>query len=494
MSPIFTKPRRTNDNELYRGQNKAGGFMLRSAVGPNTVAGGITGQYARMQPPRAMAGISNTNGPRMTTTPGGILSQSRAQPAVSPASGTVDSPRSIFMRNESARLRERADSLLPKTNLILGPGVPQDPNGNASQPAPRQAGIFTPQPVRPPTGPMATVTGLDNRDVRAGAVLRIMDQYNGNPGTAGRAQRADALEQTWERGGTPVIGKRGGLSAPVQDFGGVFQGPRGIDTGMRPGSPEAAAHQARMDQAGGTGIFGGRDRAAALERNRSAASRSAGGIFSRDRVAKQPTKRERLLNDAMALERAKNEGGIQAQEIAAGASRYNADRQAESEIYKADKVAEADGVRWDRETAAERRNAFLNVQEPVTKIGDDGLPYRESFDGEGRVVREQLIKSEDDAMNWRWAQARKVKIGQNIRREDAAAWAQTGKDAKGRDVVPVYDYREDRPRFITPKEYAQWTDPVYVETKNNGKARIDDIEDVPYFGAEFRKAIQSIQA
>lgn len=100
--------------------------------------------------------------------------------------------------------------------------------------------------------------------------LGLRDKYN--QAEAGGQDRADVLNEIWDRGGVPVIGN-GTKSAQRQDFRGVdgvmdsTARMRGIDTGMKVGSPDAEAHGAALAQHQGGGIYGGGDRIAHLQRN-----------------------------------------------------------------------------------------------------------------------------------------------------------------------------------------------------------------------------------
>lgn len=122
-------------------------------------------------------------------------------------------------------------------------------------------------------GPMSGIyrdrpTGAGQQKYLQGLGLR--DQYN--QAEAGGQGRADALNEIWDRGGVPVIGS-GQQRAQRQDFRGVdgvmdsTARMRGIDTGMKVGSPDAEAHGAALERHQGGDIYGGGDRMAHLQRN-----------------------------------------------------------------------------------------------------------------------------------------------------------------------------------------------------------------------------------
>lgn len=104
--------------------------------------------------------------------------------------------------------------------------------------------------------------------------LGLRQQYN--EAQPRSQKRAGVLNEIWDRGGVPVIGG-GTQRAPVQDFGGVngvmdsMAKMRGVDTGMKVGSPEAEAHGLALAKHRGGDVYGGGDRAAHLRRNRETA-------------------------------------------------------------------------------------------------------------------------------------------------------------------------------------------------------------------------------
>ena len=285
------------------------------------------------------------------------------------------------------------------------------------------------------SGPMGGIyvdQAMDPHELAMVRGLGLRGRYNAaEPRSAGRA---DVLEQIWDRGGVPGIG-RGGVGAPVQDFGGVSRGVRGVDTGMAVGSPEAEAHAEALEAAGGAGgIYGsptGAYRRLAPTRTRGSGGGGL-GMFTADRVTRQPTKAERALQGAMALESAKNAGQVEAARIGAEAEQYKADKGFDAERYKADKQAETEKIK------AEAAKQMQGVRRDRNGIyyGADGNPLPEEQQKAWtrrnlyvRGFRQSFGKQAGQFLN-------------NGNQPDAA-----------KRLVPVYDQKTDALKYISEQQY-----------------------------------------
>ncbi len=222
------------------------------------------------------------------------------------------------------------------------------------------------------------LTERETADLGAvGGGIGLADFYNqADPRST---DRASSLKVIWGKGGIPVIGS-GPARAPVQDFGGVDNGPRGIDTGIRAGSPDAVEHQASMDQRpGGTGIYGGGPLApyARLNPTRTSESGAGGiGMFTADRKTRQPSKEERALASALALENAKGAGLAAAMQSKAGQEQQKAEIAAGAERYKADRQATMEEAKMIAEAKKQAAEAMRGITRGADNIfyGPDGKP------------------------------------------------------------------------------------------------------------------------
>lgn len=211
--------------------------------------GGRTARPAFDTTKMALDGIQRAN-------PGGIL----AQP--------------IPVSPKGEEYMKALDKVAPNVYAPTQEGLEQQRSGGgAATMAPTQEA----PPQMAPAARQGPMTGIyrDRAPVAPGQQrylqgLGLREKYN--QAEAGGQGRADALNEIWDRGGVPVIGG-GTQRAPVQDFGGVdgvmdsTARMRGIDTGMKVGSPEAEAHGAALARHQGSGIYGGVDRMAHLQRN-----------------------------------------------------------------------------------------------------------------------------------------------------------------------------------------------------------------------------------
>ena len=136
--------------------------------------------------------------------------------------------------------------------------------------------------------------------------LGLRQQYN--EAQPRSQERAGVLNEIWDRGGVPVIGG-GTQRAPVQDFGGVdgvmdsMAKMRGVDTGMKVGSPEAEAHGLALAKHRGGDVYGGGDRAAHLRRNRETASQGLLNTAAEERSMQKEAAQ-------VALDQARKGGGL----------------------------------------------------------------------------------------------------------------------------------------------------------------------------------------
>lgn len=165
-----------------------------------------------------------------------------------------------------------------------------------------------PRPSRP-EGPMSGIYSerpVGDMQQKYLQGLGLRQQYN--EAQPRSQERADVLNEIWDRGGVPVIGG-GTQRAPVQDFGGVngvmdsMAKVRGVDTGMKVGSPEAEAHGLALAKHRGGDVYGGGDRAAHLRRNRETASQGLLNTWGDERAMQKEAAQ-------VALDQARKGGGL----------------------------------------------------------------------------------------------------------------------------------------------------------------------------------------
>mgnify|MGYP003590832000 CR=1 FL=1 len=301
-----------------------------------------------------------------------------------------------------------------------------------------------PVPMRQPVGglvkagPMATIY----TDERQAPMAQRLAQGRGlplryNETRPGSAARADVLEEIWDRGGVPVIGKAGGARTAREDFGGVLRGVRGIDTRIRLGTPEAEAHAAALEAAGGAGgIYGsptGAYRRLAPTRTRGGGSGGGLALFTGDRVKRPESKSERALRGQLALEVAKNAGQVEAARINAEGGAREAEIAAGAEKYKADRAAEAQAA----EREAKRLNAGIRRTRNVDFVDNDGKPLPDEVQ-----QHLYLIQGLTDTFPASFGK----QVGQYLNNPN--------EKNPGKRLVPVYDGVTGTLKFISEKQFA----------------------------------------
>jgi len=261
-------------------------------------------------------------------------------------------------------------------------------------------------------------------------VMRTLDfrgKYNNAP--ARSEERSDALRGIWANDGVPVIGS-GNARAARQDFGDVNQSPRGIDTGIRSGSPEAEAHGAALASHRGIDIYGTGDRTAHLARNRDAADRGVGS-FTKDRIRRTPTKADRAQAASLATEHSRAATATNIAQIGAAADRYGADRQFSAEQYKADRQAETEQAK----AAADQMSEGISRDENGVYYGPDKKPLPEE---------QQIAWTRVNNLTKTFGQAFGKQLGQFLNNGNEP-------DASKR-LVPVYDLVKGGLQFISERQ------------------------------------------
>lgn len=264
-------------------------------------------------------------------------------------------------------------------------------------------------------GPMTGIYADDGRTAKPGAEQPYLNRYN----TGTTQQRAGVLRRIWDQGGVPVIGS-GTASAPRADFGGrggvlarQAEAQRhdylmrsgqlpyraSIDTGMRPGTRGAAEHAAELaGHSNQSGVYGPSGRQDA--RDVQAAMRQRGGLFA-GRTRTLPNRRDRLTQDAIAIERAKNEGTVEAARI----NRDTAltDREAAREFQAGEKASDREfrgGIFAQEQAATDRRRqedferedarAAALMQPPKMEVVD-GIPMMRQPNGDRTPIPEPVV-------------------------------------------------------------------------------------------------------
>lgn len=128
----------------------------------------------------------------------------------------------------------------------------------------------------------------------------LRDRYNN---TNNQQERAAVLREIWKMGGVPVIGYGNKRARAVDFMGQNVMQTRGIDTGIRPGSPEAEAHAAALAAHQSGDVYGGGDRQAHLQRNAAAARQGLLNTAAEKRALETEAAK-------VALEQAKKGGGL----------------------------------------------------------------------------------------------------------------------------------------------------------------------------------------
>lgn len=274
------------------------------------------------------------------------------------------------------------------------------------------------------------------------------ERYNAAP--AGSAARAGLLSEVWRHGGVPVIGG-GQARAPVQDFRGVdgvmdaTRDMRGIDTGMRLGSPEAERHAESIAAAGGSGVFGA-DPMAPYRRLAPTRTRGSGGggLFTKDRIRSNPSREERIHARNVELARIPADAQLQAAQANLESAREEraADREFRRGLFDQeradiDRRRGEDFARKDKEAAEAWKNAQLT---PDTIKGPDSFYYTRMPNG----TYQKLADAEQRRLAWfdNW----KVHFPQAFPASKIAEYQQ-GK------VVPVIDRKTNQPKFISARQW-----------------------------------------
>lgn len=301
---------------------------------------------------------------------------------------------------------------LPRVNVLSYPAAEAAaplyfPNAKQNPPA---------APAQPANrGPMTGIYADDGRTAKPGAEQQYLNRYN----TGTTQQRAGVLRRIWDQGGVPVIGS-GTDSAPRADFGGrggvlarqaeaqrrdylmrsgQLPYTASIDTGMRPGTRGAAAHAAALaGHSNQSGVYGPSGRQDA--RDVQAAMRQRGGLFA-GRTRTLPNRRDRLVQDAIAIERAKNEGTVEAARI----NRDTAltDREAAREFQAGERASDREfrgGIFAQGQAATDRRRqedferedarSAALMQPPKMEVVN-GIPMMRQPNGDRTPIPEPVI-------------------------------------------------------------------------------------------------------
>ncbi len=313
----------------------------------------------------------------------------------------------------------------PQTDSAPARGLPL-PSASGARPA-RGGGLAV--------GPMSGIYG--SRPLNP-AEKRGLEIYGGGPGLAKAyneapprsAERAATLQSIWQRGGVPVIGG-GTQRAPVQDFGGVDTSPRGIDTGIRPGAYTDEDHAAALAAHRSGDVVGGGPLApfARLAPTRTRGS-GGGGLFTGDRVRRQPSKADRALASAVALENAKNGGAVEAARLNAGVELQKAGLEAETARRGQDLTAATEAAKLKPNATA------LSPR----RVKQDGRYYEATQDDRGQIVYKPL--SDAEQQRWGKIDAAVASMNDPATRQAALAYARNPEQS-----VPVYDWKTGRIAF-----------------------------------------------
>jgi hypothetical protein len=274
------------------------------------------------------------------------------------------------------------------------------PQKLAQQPGTGLQMAYNAQEIMRPRASQGPMSGIYGSRALNPSEKRGLEIYGGGAGLAKAyneaqprsAERASTLNSIWQRGGVPVIGG-GKERAAVQDFGGVDQSVRGIDTGIRAGSPEAEAQQAKMDAAGRGDVYG-RPAGIGLQQGHldqmhgnnlqsrdSRRRRDAGAYFANQERQNQPRGGTGLTSDqALKKYEIDQNAGIKREEIAAADRRAqearDADANAKAAAKAAEGISEANGVfvgpdgkplsEPEQKMWSARKTALTSVAEPQT--------------------------------------------------------------------------------------------------------------------------------
>ena len=412
------------------------GFKIRSAPKPDTYLGRLTNRAGLAFGPPAtipMGGISNTNVPRMSGRPGLAINDDPVQ--IARGRKTRDEFRKEgvssarrFQENAAGQAENRSAAPLrvgpPDRRFVtmVENRVPAEERGGG-------------MPVGPAAGPMTRIyggrklTGREETDLQAvGGGRGLVDFYNRSAARSG--DRAAALNVIWDKGGVPVIGG-GKARVPVQDFGGVDTSPRVIDTGIRPGAYTDEDHAAALAAHRSGDIVGGGPLApfARLAPTRTRGS-GGGGLFTSDRVRRQPSKADRALASAVALENAKNGGAVEAARLNAGVELQKAGLEAETARRGQDVTAATEAAKLKPNATA------LSPR----RVKQDGRYYEATQDDRGQIVYKPL--SDAEQQRWGKIDAAVASMNDPATRQAALAYARNPEQS-----VPVYDWKTGRIAF-----------------------------------------------
>ena len=428
------------------------GFRLRSALPEDSYHARIAaapGLALGKRTPAISTGIGfNTNRPRGLDLPrsvveeGGGLDQLRAvvppraapRPWFTPGiETTLAARRSLADMEERTKNRSAFPVRVGTSTPQGGFGVPlalaSDAETHTKEKASNRAGGLPMGPMRGIYGDRR-LTGLEATDLEAvGGGLGLAGFYNrAEPRSA---DRAAVLKVTWGKGGVPVIGG-GAARAPLRDFGGIDLSPRGIDTGIRPGTYTNDDHAAALAAHRSGDVYGGGplEPFARLAPTRTRGS-GGGGLFTGDRVRRNPSKEERALAISVALENAKNGGTIEAARLGAAAELQKASLAADAERYKADRAVE---IAQDRggPTAMPTPPRLVKIGNRYHEVetGTDGVPrYRPLSDAE--QLRQGKIDAALSSLNEPETQAAALEFVRNPNKR-----------------IPMYDWKTGRIAFM----------------------------------------------
>lgn len=429
------------------------GFRLRSALPEDSYHARIAaapGLALGKRTPAISTGIGfNTNRPRGLDLPRSVVEESGGIDQLRAFVPKRAEPQPWFRpRNESTErsIRWQADMAQRAANraaipLDVGEKTPKGGLGiptwrassRAANPAARNADSMG---GGLQMGPMSRITG-DRR--LTGREATDLEAAGGGRGLAGfynreeprSADRAAVLKVIWGKGGVPVIGA-GTTRAPVRDFGGLDTSPRGIDTGIRPGTYTNEDHAAALAAHRSGDVYGGGplEPFARLAPTRTRGN-GGGGLFTGDHVRRNPSKEERALAISVALENAKNGGTIEAARLGAAAELQKASLAAGAERYKADRAVE---IAQDRggPTAIPTPPRMVKIGNRYHEVetGTDGVPrYRPLSDAE--QLRQGKIDAALSSLNEPETQAAALEYVRNPNKR-----------------FPMYDWKTGRIAFM----------------------------------------------
>ena len=286
------------------------------------------------------------------------------------------------------------------------------------------------------TGPMSTIyadrqmTDEEKAQLQAqGGGVGLRDTYN----TADSSkERAAALGEIWKKGGVPVIGYGNKRARAVDFMGQNVMQTRGIDTGIRPGTPEAEAHAAALAAHQSGDVYGGGDRQAHLQRNAAAARQGLLNTAAEKRALETEAAK-------VALEQAKKGGGLTAPQTGLSPElqmeKYKTDRQAETEEKKIAAEDRRAAATLQKEADASKRRMNISEVNGVW-VNGEGSPLPVEIQD-----RQARTKNTFTAMEKSFGDPDMVRAWQNN---------STQKDKN--KVIPVYDRSSGLYRWMKKKD------------------------------------------